>query len=70
MLFSGAPFRAASTGTSWSCAVPMPVHGHARPEPIAPLLAWLTSPENTHVTDQVVFVDGGADAVPRGADVW
>ncbi|MFI1158726.1 SDR family oxidoreductase [Streptomyces sioyaensis] len=51
-------------------AVPMPLHGHARPEQIAPLLAWLTSPENTHVTGQVVFVDGGADAVLRGADVW
>ncbi|MYX09397.1 SDR family oxidoreductase [Streptomyces sp. SID8375] len=46
-------------------SVPMPLHGHARPEQIAPLLAWLTSPENTHVTGQVVFVDGGADAVVR-----
>ncbi|MEV6836991.1 SDR family oxidoreductase [Streptomyces sp. NPDC051133] len=47
-------------------SVPMPLHGHARPERIAPLIAWLTSPENTHVTGQVVFADGGADAVLRG----
>lgn len=51
-------------------SVPMPLHGHARPEQIAPLIAWLTSPENTHVTGQVVFVDGGADAVLRGDRVW
>lgn len=51
-------------------SVPMPLHGHARPEQIAPLIAWLTSPENTHVTGQVVFVDGGADAVLRGDRTW
>ncbi|MEV5548308.1 SDR family oxidoreductase [Streptomyces sp. NPDC052309] len=50
--------------------VPMPLHGHARPERIAPLIAWLTSPENTHVTGQVVFADGGADAVLRGDSTW
>ncbi|MFE1270799.1 SDR family oxidoreductase [Streptomyces sp. NPDC058758] len=51
-------------------AVPMPLHGHARPEQLAPLVAWLTSPENTLVTGQVVFADGGADAVLRGDRVW
>lgn len=51
-------------------AVPMPLHGHARPEQITPLIAWLTSPENTHVTGQVVFADGGADAVLRGDRTW
>ncbi|MFG2092003.1 SDR family oxidoreductase [Streptomyces sp. NPDC048612] len=51
-------------------SVPMPLHGHARPEQVAPLLAWLTSPENTHVTGQIVFVDGGADAALRGDEVW
>ncbi|MGF7123063.1 SDR family oxidoreductase [Rhodococcus sp. BE178] len=51
-------------------AVPMPLHGHARPEQIAPLLSWLVSPKNSHVTGQVVFVDGGADAVLRGDSAW
>ncbi|WP_426404842.1 SDR family oxidoreductase [Streptomyces sp. R-07] len=51
-------------------SVPMPLHGHARPEQVAPLIAWLTSPENTLVTGQVVFADGGADAVLRGDSVW
>lgn len=51
-------------------SVPMPLHGHARPEQIAPLIAWLVSPENTHVTGQVVFADGGADAALRGDRTW
>ncbi|MFH8680840.1 SDR family oxidoreductase [Streptomyces lydicus] len=50
--------------------VPMPLHGHARPAQIAPLLSWLTSPENELVTGQVVFIDGGADAVLRGDGTW
>ncbi|GGU81610.1 short-chain dehydrogenase [Streptomyces litmocidini] len=51
-------------------SVPMPLHGHARPEQIAPLIAWLASPDNALVTGQVVFADGGADAVLRGDGTW
>ncbi|MFV5996951.1 hypothetical protein ACNPQM_32230 [Streptomyces sp. NPDC056231] len=51
-------------------SVPMPLHGHARPEQHAPLIAWLASPENVLVTGQVVFADGGADAVLRGDRTW
>ncbi|WP_436795856.1 SDR family oxidoreductase [Actinospongicola halichondriae] len=51
-------------------AVPMPLNGHAGPEQIAPLLEFLASADNTHVTGQVVFVDGGADAVLRGDATW
>ncbi|MFI0981032.1 SDR family oxidoreductase [Streptomyces sp. NPDC021093] len=51
-------------------AVPMPLNGHAAPEQVAPLLDWLTGAENTHVTGQVVFIDGGADAVLRGDRTW
>ncbi|MFC7308894.1 SDR family oxidoreductase [Streptomyces monticola] len=50
--------------------VPMPLHGHAAAAQIAPLLDWLTSPENELVTGQVVFIDGGADAVLRGDGTW
>jgi NAD(P)-dependent dehydrogenase (short-subunit alcohol dehydrogenase family) len=51
-------------------AVPMPLNGHARAEQVAPLLVFLASPQCTHITGQVVFIDGGADAVLRGDSVW
>lgn len=51
-------------------AVPMPLNGHAGPEQIAPLLEFLAGADNTHVTGQVVFIDGGADAVLRGDATW
>ncbi|MGK2930113.1 MAG: SDR family oxidoreductase [Acidimicrobiales bacterium] len=51
-------------------AVPMPLNGHARPETVAAVLGFLAHEENTHITGQVVFVDGGADAVLRGDATW
>jgi len=50
--------------------VPMPLAGHASPEDIALLLDWLSSPENTQVTGQVIFIDGGADVVLGSDDYW
>jgi NAD(P)-dependent dehydrogenase (short-subunit alcohol dehydrogenase family) len=50
--------------------VPMPLHGPGKPEHVAALLLWLAGPENVLVTGQVVFVDGGADAVLRGEAGW
>ncbi|WP_062521420.1 SDR family oxidoreductase [Demequina silvatica] len=50
--------------------VPMPLNGFAEPIVVAHLLTWLTSEENTHLCGQVVFVDGGSDAVIRGDSVW
>lgn len=50
--------------------VPMPLHGPADPIVIARALAWTTSDENTHMTGQVIFVDGGADVAIRGAHVF
>lgn len=44
-------------------AVPMPLGGYAPPEAIAHALLWLLSPENTHMAAQVVYVDGGAEAL-------
>ncbi len=50
--------------------VPMPLHGLMDPEVPARLLAWLAGVENTHLCGQVVFVDGGSDAVLRGDTTW
>lgn len=50
--------------------IPMPLNGVAQPIVVARLLAWLTSEENTHLCGQVVFVDGGSDALIRGEHVW
>ncbi|RCG24865.1 SDR family NAD(P)-dependent oxidoreductase [Streptomyces diacarni] len=49
-------------------AVPMPLGGYAEPEVIARALRWLVSAENTHMTGQVMYVDGGAEATLRGPD--
>lgn len=51
-------------------AVPMPLNGHAPAEAIAHALVWLLALENTHMTGQVVFVDGGADATLRGEETF
>ncbi len=51
-------------------AVPMPLNGYAAPEAVAHPLLWLVSPENTHVTGQLLYVDGGAEATLRGDDLW
>lgn len=51
-------------------AVPMPFGGHARPEHVAHVMAFLTSPDTERLTGQVLFVDAGADPALRGDDVW
>ena len=48
-------------------AVPMPLHGYAEPDDLARVVTFLLSPELTHVTGQVVYVDGGAEATLRPA---
>ena len=49
---------------------PMPYNGFARPEQLAPTLAFLTSPDCQVMTGQLIFVDGGADTLLRGEDIW
>lgn len=51
-------------------SMPMPLNYHANDVDVARLLMWLTSVENTHVTGQTIFIDGGADVVMRGDDIW
>ncbi|MFC4053488.1 SDR family oxidoreductase [Actinomadura syzygii] len=51
-------------------AVPMPLNGYADPEVIAEALRWLVAPANTHMTGQIVYVDGGAEATLRGPEVF
>ncbi len=51
-------------------AVPMPLNGFAGPEVIAEALRWLISPANTHMTGQVIYVDGGAEATLRDASLF
>lgn len=50
--------------------VPMPLNYYMEPEAVASLLMWLTSEDNTHVTGQTIYIDGGSDAVLRGDNVW
>lgn len=46
--------------------VPMPLNDWLEREQAAAMLAFLTSEENTHLCGQVIFVDGGYDAITRG----
>jgi NAD(P)-dependent dehydrogenase (short-subunit alcohol dehydrogenase family) len=46
--------------------VPMPLGGYGQPEEVAELIIWLASAANSKATGQVVFIDGGSDAVLRG----
>jgi NAD(P)-dependent dehydrogenase (short-subunit alcohol dehydrogenase family) len=49
---------------------PMPLRGYGEPEHVAALLAWLTSPANAFMAGQIIFIDGGNDAVRRGDNYW
>lgn len=69
------PMTAAFTGTEEAREailkmVPMPLGGIFEPRDAAYLLAWLTSVENAHLCGQIVFIDGGSDAVMRGETNW
>jgi NAD(P)-dependent dehydrogenase (short-subunit alcohol dehydrogenase family) len=48
---------------------PQPL-GIGEPAHVASLLAWLTSPANAFATGQVIFVDGGKEALKRGDEAF
>ena len=50
--------------------MPMPLGWPAVPSDVAPALDWLSSADNTMITGQCLFVDGGLDALRRGDDIW
>jgi NAD(P)-dependent dehydrogenase (short-subunit alcohol dehydrogenase family) len=53
-----------------SAGAPMPLNGPAAPASApAAVLAWLSSAQNTHVTGQIIFVDGGAEVIRRPQNV-
>jgi NAD(P)-dependent dehydrogenase (short-subunit alcohol dehydrogenase family) len=49
--------------------MPCPLRRHAQPEEIASLALYLGSPENSFVTGQVIYADGGQEALQRGAEM-
>jgi NAD(P)-dependent dehydrogenase (short-subunit alcohol dehydrogenase family) len=50
--------------------LPTPIGRVAEPEDVAEVLVFLAGPDNTIVTGQVLFADGGTDACLRPDDVW
>jgi NAD(P)-dependent dehydrogenase (short-subunit alcohol dehydrogenase family) len=54
-----------------AASMPMPLGGPgAPPEHPAALLAWLAGPDNRMMAGQVIFIDGGYEAIRRGDDVF
>jgi NAD(P)-dependent dehydrogenase (short-subunit alcohol dehydrogenase family) len=50
--------------------VPMRGAYPGRPEQMASILAWCVSPENSLMTGQILFVDGGLECSTRGESSW
>ena len=48
-----------------SAMMPIPLGRHAQPSEIASLIAYLVSPANSFTTGQVIFCDGGQEALQR-----
>ena len=64
------PLEVEGVKEMFDASVPMPFGSYGRPESVARVMAFLASAENDMITGQVLFVDGGADAVNRGEDIW
>jgi NAD(P)-dependent dehydrogenase (short-subunit alcohol dehydrogenase family) len=46
--------------------MPQPLGFPGPVEAVASLLEWTVSPDNSFMTGQLLFIDGGAEAVLRG----
>lgn len=49
---------------------PLPGAHPGQPEQMAALIAWCVSPENSLMTGQVLFADGGFECLARGERSW
>lgn len=52
-------------------SLPQPLGGVPAPvEKMAAILAWLAGPDNSLMTGQILFVDGGGEVLRRGEKTW
>lgn len=50
--------------------VPSVIGRFGTPDDMAHLIAFLAGPDNRYIVGQVIFADGGCDALQRGDTVW
>lgn len=60
-----AEFRAVMTNTT-----PKAVADYAKPEDLAEVIGWLVTSRTAYVVGQILFADGGTDAILRGETYW
>lgn len=58
-----------SLGAHVAKALPCPLKRYAEPVEIARLLVWLTSVDNSFMAGQIIFADGGSEALLRGTEI-
>lgn len=60
----------APTAAGLDQSVPMPYGGVAEPDAVVNAIEFLLRPDVGSITGQTLFVDGGADCVKRGDDIF
>ncbi len=51
-------------------STPSAIGRFGTPDDMARLIAFLSGPDNRYITGQVIYADGGCDAIQRGDTVW